>query len=273
MGSVDIMNAKEWTAVAREEINDLRERIRATPLTAQPWPHLYVEEFFRPQTYASMVALFPRREQFHPQSKLDPKRYYGKQEKRLEIRFPHMLDRLTEEERAFWEPLSEELCGPEFASMLIERFADVVRERFGEAGLQPAFARERLAGAFMLNRHEPEYSLGPHTDIAEKVATCLLYMPEREGLDALGTTLYVAKDPRFASDGMSHHDPAGFEAVATVPFRPNSGLMFFRTPTSFHGVEALAAEDLNGSARAGFQMNFYERQAIPESPFEVSIVR
>jgi len=239
-----------------------------------PWDHLVVERAFRSETYEALVRHFPHTaDRFQQQSTLDPALYHGRSDRRLEIRFPAGLDWLTPSERAFWEPFAHALCGPEVASIFARRCKATFRDRFGEQAFDPDFAWSRMAGTFMLNRHEPDYSLGPHTDLRSKMATCLLYMPERAGLEHLGTTLYVPKQKGFTSDGARHLDPADFNAVGVLPFAPNTAVLFARTDRTFHGVEPFTRESLAGSARAGFQMNFFERAAIAAEPHEITPVR
>jgi hypothetical protein len=236
-----------------------RDAILGAERRGEPFEHVYVERLFSPWFYDALLAHFPNRETFRRQSRLDPAVFVGNHDRRLEIRFPDGLDWLTPAQRRFWVPFSDFLCGRDFAGILIERFAPYFRARFGAAIDEFDFVEHRMRGAFMLSRHDPDYYLGPHTDLAEKIVTCIFYMPETRGLDHLGTSLYAPLDRTFVSDGNAHHDPAQFERVSTLPFRPNSAFIFARSGTSFHGVERFTPEALAGSSRAGFQLSFYTR--------------
>ena len=112
-----------------------------------------------------------------------------------------------------------------------------------------------MRGAMMLNKHDPGYYLGPHTDRFEKIVTCVFYMPERPRLDHLGTSLYRPKEPGFTCRGIVHHHPNGFIKRETIPFRPNSAFIFARSDVLFHGVEKLRDAELTAARDPVFKCN------------------
>jgi len=116
---------------------------------------------------------------------------------------------------------------------LMARFAPELTAEFGTADIptEPIlYIAEDRSG----------YELLPHTDVARKVVTLLIYLAE-EGADAaLGTDVYV---PRQAEAKISPNAMDGgrmarqyFNRVTTIPYRPNQGLAFAPTMRSFHGV-------------------------------------
>lgn len=244
-----------------DEVEHVRSALAAAPMRLDPSPHVFAESLFSDAFYQRLLAEFPSHEDAFVRWDHggDPAIFFGNYDRRLEVNIPEGLQRLTESQRAFWSGMSEFLCGPIFAGMLISTFHNVLLERFGDALEHPSFFEQRMRGAMMLNKHDPEYYLGPHTDRFEKIVTCVFFMPEREGLDHLGTTLYAPKTPGFTCRGTVHHDPAGFIKSETMPFRPNSAFIFARSDVLFHGVERLTEADLHGSARPGFQMQFWEK--------------
>jgi hypothetical protein len=248
------------TSIEREEAH-IAAALTAAPLRCDPSPHLFVESLFSDAFYDRLLAEFPTDDRAFQRWNHggDPTLFFGNYDRRLEVNLPADLVRLSPQQSAFWLAMSEFLCGPRFARMLIDKFHDVLFERFGEALDDPSFPENRMRGATMLNKHDPEYYLGPHTDRFEKIATCVFYMPERSGLDHLGTTLYDPKEAGFTCRGIVHHDPAKFVKRETIPFRPNSAFVFARSDVLFHGVERLTPDQLHGSARPGFQMQFWER--------------
>ena len=123
----------------------------------------------------------------------------------------------------------------------------------------------------IVNEHDADYYLGPHTDRAEKVFTCLFYFPEHAGLDHLGTTLYRPLEDGFTCGGLAHHDPARFARRDTIPYRANSALMFARTDVMFHGVHALTEEQLRGSKRRSIQMQFWAQNARPREACKTTL--
>ncbi|MDB5069333.1 MAG: methyltransferase FkbM family, partial [Candidatus Eremiobacteraeota bacterium] len=267
------MSTAMGSLLSAHEALHVRRAVFGAPLRHDPSPYAYVENVFTPQTYASILRLFPTgpdvlRRWSNPG---EPALRFGSYEQRREINLNEDADRLPPGQREFWSALTAFLCGPGFARTLLDRFGDFARARFGAELDDPAFVEERLRGTAILNEHDPGYYLGPHTDRSEKVFTVLLYFPEREGLDHLGTTLYRPLEPGFTCDGRGHYDPARFERGETIPYRPNSALIFARTGVMFHGVHRLSEEDLQGSRRRSIQMQFWLRNARPREACKVRL--
>ncbi|HEX3452507.1 MAG TPA: hypothetical protein VHS26_04335, partial [Solirubrobacteraceae bacterium] len=148
------------------EAAHVRRAVFDGALRDEPSPHVYVENVFSPETYAAMVRMFPTgppalRRWDNPG---EPGMRFGNYHCRHEIHIPGEADRLPPEQRAFWLGAAGFLHGPDFARTLLDRFAPYARARFGEALDDPSFIAERLRGTMILNQHDPEYYLGPHTD-------------------------------------------------------------------------------------------------------------
>ena len=135
----------------------------------------------------------------------------------------------------------EQACG----ALVGARFGD----RLGEARFHPEF---------QLVRDFTDYSLGPHTDSPHKVVVLLFYLPRAAEREALGTSLYVPRDPAFRCDGSRHHPRDRFLRVATLPYRPNSMVAFFKSARSFHGVEPVVEA---GVRRDLIQLSLCHRMA------------
>jgi hypothetical protein len=251
----------------------VRHAVLGAALRDDPSPHVYVENVFSPAAYAAMCRMWPTdspalRRWDNPG---EPAVRFGNYGRRQEIIIPFEAERLPPEQRAFWLGVGSVLHGPDFARTLIERFEPYARERFGDRIDDPAFVRDELRGSLLINQHDADYYLGPHTDRNEKVFTCLFYFPEHDGLDRLGTTLYRPLEPGFSCSGFAHHDPARFERRETMPYRANSAFIFARTDVMFHGVHALTAEQLGGSRRRSIQMQFWVHNERPRASCKVEL--
>jgi hypothetical protein len=95
----------------------------------------------------------------------------------------------------------------------------------------------RFSATPMLLSDNGKYALGAHTDRVERVLAALFYMPHSQANPELGTSLYLPKDPNFTCPGGPHHSFDKFQRLATMPYAPNTVFCFFKTDTSFHGVE------------------------------------
>ena len=83
------------------------------------------------------------------------------------------------------------------------------------------------------------FSLPPHADAEWKVAVFIFYLPPNADHIHLGTSLYVPNNPKFRCKGGPHHPRERFTKVITMEYKPNTMLGFFKTSSSFHGVEAV----------------------------------
>jgi hypothetical protein len=245
--------------LAPERFRHVDDAIAAAPVRAEPWQHIVAENVFAPDVYARIEAQFPRGAMYQRHSKVDETQFFGADHLRLEALLPRDAELLGDEQHALWVPLAEHLRSAGFIRALIARFRPSLVARFGADLDAPDFVERRLDAKFMFVLHEPGYSLGVHTDMAWKVLTAIFYVPERGDANALGTALYVPRDPAFVGDGSRHYDPATFRRVATVPYRPNTAFIFARGDRTFHGVEPCSAEALDGGLRPGFHLNINER--------------
>jgi hypothetical protein len=254
-----------WDA---RELSHVRDAMIQAPMRTDPAQHLYVENIFSPEMYAAMMRLFPDPAVLEPWA---AEGAFGNYQRRTEINLPRQAQRLPPDQRAFWMDAAALFGAPEFFRTLVERFDPYARERFGDALDDPSFLRERLLGSLILNQHDADYYLGPHTDRGERVFTALFYFPEHDGLEHLGTTIYRPLEDGFTCTGAIHHDPAGFERRETMPYRANSVLIFPRTDALFHGVHRLTAEELLGSRRRGMQVQFMLNNARPRESCKTAL--
>jgi hypothetical protein len=256
----------------QREAEFVRRAVFVAALRPEPSPHLYVENVFSPVTYAEMLRLYPADASLHRwENPGEASMRFGNYTRRREIHIPAEAQRLPPEQRAFWLDVAAFLHGEHFARTLLARFEPYARARFGDAVDDESFVRDRLRGTMIVNEHDADYYLGPHTDRGEKVFTCLFYFPEHAGLDHLGTTLYRPLEDGFTCGGLAHHDPARFARRETIPYRPNSALMFARTDVMFHGVHALTAQELRGSKRRSIQMQFWVHNARPREACKTTL--
>ena len=109
-----------------DQVEHLRSAIAAAPMRVDPSPHLFVESLFSDAVYQRMLAAFPSDEGAFARWNHggDPAIFFGNYDRRLEVHLPEGLARLTEEQRAFWSSISNVLCGPAFAEILIATFRE-----------------------------------------------------------------------------------------------------------------------------------------------------
>jgi hypothetical protein len=111
----------------------------------------------------------------------------------------------------------------------------------------PRLAKEHgfnLIPSFRLTIDQKNYHLGPHRDAFDRLATILLYLPQRENADYTGTSFYSPLVELPDDDFGNHYPFEKFENVGTVGFLPNSAFMFSNLGSAYHGVEPVHSDDL-----------------------------
>jgi hypothetical protein len=99
-----------------------------------------------------------------------------------------------------------------------------------------------LTRELRLVRDHEQYKIGPHTDAPWKVISLLFYLPDAFCYEGCGTSIYVPKQPNFTCEGGPHYPFKPFDKIYTAPYIPNSCFGFWKTNTSFHGVEPVAVQ-------------------------------
>lgn len=198
-----------------------------------PFRHLVLENFLHPALYAAIASGDYGRSlvQRH-----DPARSVNSQEGH---RFAIKLDRDTDlsslPEAALADVWSA-LTDPRLTKLLTRIFAPEIAKRHGPDPVRFICTMEVI-------EDRTGYALKPHVDVHQKLVTMLIYLAEPEAKEALGTSIYVLDRPKEAT--MVFKDNARlpreqFAIATTVPYRPNTALIFAPGDNTFHGVEAVA---------------------------------
>ena len=241
--------------------NHINQKIAAAQLDLTPFPHLIIEDFFPADVYAQILAYNPfaqnaGQEWMHRGASAQTSSrtpYHA----RKQINF-HQTETFiaAPEQQAFWHALKQVfLADTWFAQIVMQKYPDYFRLRFGDLVDQPDFLALFKREMF-LQRHEPGYYIGPHTDIATRVFTCIFAFAASPGFEEFGTELLVHKDRLTRCWGNDHHAPADFTLKKLAPYKPNNFLLFFKTRHSFHAVPDVT--DAVPNQRYGMQFQFYE---------------
>jgi hypothetical protein len=227
------MNPGEEMVPEAERV--LGYNILNAPLRPYPYPHIYVPDVFPPDFYAEIQRHMP-----HPDSMLpiEQARAVRGYKERFVLDIGRSLDGLTPAQSAFWGGFAGWLLSGRLKSLMLSKFKPFVAHRF--EGVQGLVFRDET----LLIEDRTNYALGPHTDAPSKVITVIFYLPKDDSQAHMGTSLYVPKDPARRCAGGPHHDRAGFDRVATMPFKPNSMFAFVKSDHTFHGVEKVLDPDV-----------------------------
>jgi hypothetical protein len=245
------------SAAVRDHIE---AKLAAATLERFPSPHLVVEGFFPDDVYDRMLECNPFRR--------NDGRHWLAPDKMKRVRQPTPYDRrrqvdlekpefdAPDDEKRFWSALAGALLGDDWlAWQVYETYPPFFDLRFGEAVLDREFFG-RLRHTMFVQRHDADFSLGPHTDAPHRVFTCIFALASGTGFERYGTQFLRPHDPDARCWGDLHHDPADFDVATVVPYAPNTGVIFFKTRQSFHAVP-LIDQEIPGQ-RYGMQLAYYE---------------
>lgn len=211
----------------------LHYRIANAQLLNYPFPHFYVREVFPPDWYQELIARLPPQECYVRLDETGSVTKGAYPERFVCTLSDAMRSEHSEEgESGPWSELARIMGQPQFAHRILALFNDAVAHRFGSAGVD-------FDVDCRLVRDFSNYAIAPHTDSPRKIVSLLFYMPADESLRALGTSIYIPKDPTLRCDGRKHHQFKDFRKVMTAAYLPNSLFGFFKTDQAFHGVERI----------------------------------
>lgn len=239
----------------------IEDKFASANLEKFPFPHLVIESFFPEETYSRIL-------QYNPFAKNAGTEWITRQaSKKLKTETPYYARKqinfhegpefsATPEEREFWQDIKDVFLSDFwFEKLVYAKYSDFFDIRFGELAKDGAIF-SHLYKQLFLQRHDPGYYIGPHTDIPTRVFTCIFSFSDREGFDEFGTQLCQHEDRLARCWGNDHYKPDEFTIVKTAPYRPNNFLLFFKTRQSFHAVQAI--DDTVPNQRYGMQFQLYE---------------
>ena len=246
----------EKASLLQSPLAHVVDRLRASDVILDPYPHYYLENVFPADYYQALLSHLP-----------EPRVYQNLYEV-TDLKLDHFRHRdqrdlnegwtetLPVELKVFWDRFDRWFLGPDLAAAVLASFAEPMRARFGEKESWPAVSVES-----QLIRHRAGYFLGPHSDLYTKLAVLLIYLAPDRSAEHLGTSLYRPRDPEFSCPNSTHYPFEDFVRVKTAPYRPNSLLAFFRSDVSFHGLDPLSEHDVTTSSRDLIQYTLHDKQA------------
>jgi len=241
----------------------IENRFERAELQHSPFPHIVIGDFFPADVYAGILRFSPFRnnagtEWLPPEESSNVSArtpYFAR--KQIDLATASGFE-ASPEATAFWARLRETfLAGNWFERLVVAKHEAYFRLRFGDLVDDEDFY-SLMCRELFVQRHEPGFLIGPHTDLPTRIFTCIFSFAEREGFDDYGTQLLAHKDRLVRCWGTDHHTAQDFVVRKLVPYRPNNFLLFFKTRHSFHSVAAVDEHVPN--QRYGMQFQFHEPQ-------------
>lgn len=216
----------------------VQRQIAAAEIIADPFPHLFIQDFFPPSHYRAMIRHFP--DGFLHDTTGDTSS--------INLLSPGAERSLDADGLALWGPMRHIIYPPimeMLALKLREQFAERINELeshglFKPGSLKPAIVDEHLtntSNGFMLLQRSEKFSIVPHIHGLLECLSVLHYFPADDSAREAGTQLYGVKSPftltvrpdEFPNIPMEHIDDG-----VTAPYLPNSALVWVNTFKAIH---------------------------------------
>lgn len=258
-------NVIELKVTVEQIRQHIESKIEQATIEPYPFPHLIIENFFPEPVFAKILKYNPfkknRGTEWLTKEKSAKIKTNTPYHARKQINLLLNDFAVSEVEQEFWNEFRR--CFIEdkwFEKLIINKYKEYFIIRFGELVESENFC-ELFERQLFLQRHEPGYYIGPHTDVPTRIFTCIFAFADRDGFEEYGTELIVPKDKMARCWGSDHYSPDNFETRVRVlaPYKPNNFLLFFKTRQSFHAVRAI--DETVPNQRYGMQFQYYEPSA------------
>lgn len=227
--------------------------IGATPVDDSPCKHAMLSGLFPEDIYQQILQNIPARDAFRPMS-LDHFHDEDGVSTRDLIELPDIgVERMAPDLQGLWWAVGMAIMSEKVKTVVFDGLAEDLAPVFGcdvsEVNDQDVFVSTAL-------RIETEsYYMPPHFDNEPRVATMLIYLPQDDSLDGLGTSLYDYA-PKWQRPFRAAH-----RELKRAPFVPNSGVYFSgndrKIRPGWHGFERVNAARLGGAPRISLLTTWY----------------
>ncbi len=235
---------------------------KTTPeaIEPDPFPHLHIENALPQELYDDLASSYPAMEKIVGARPLENNKAYLSNAVDIlpDQEIPqvwrdffsyHTSDAWFREALAFWqEPLAR--IYPDIEQRFGKSLQDLatgLRQKAGRKTRGNQDAEIMLDVQFGINSPVTEVSTvrGPHVDKPEKLFAALLYFRRPDDPSTGGDLgLYRCTKRTDAFDGQYNIGDAHVERVKSVPYKPNSLVMWINSKQSLHGVSPRSVTDV-----------------------------
>ncbi|HLQ19079.1 MAG TPA: hypothetical protein VK146_08870 [Tabrizicola sp.] len=241
-------------ALCSKIVDHMVRSISRTPVDDTPCKHAMLKDLFPQDVYRDILSNIPDMPAFRPMHLEMFHDDKGVSTRDL-IELPELGVRRiarTDQQRLWWAvgaaTMSRQVKSAVFAG-LADDLAPVFGCAPGEVNNQPVLVSTAL------RRETESYYMDPHFDDLPRVATMLIYLPEDDSLDGLGTSLYDYA-PKWQRPFRKAH-----REKRRAPFLPNTGFYFSgnrrKVRPGWHGFERPQNPRLGDAPRISLLTTWY----------------
>jgi len=228
-------------------LNYISNSINNSNIENNPFPYLYINDFFTPDLYKKLLNAIPDKNEYMNLSESNHVSGDYPKERFVYDITPESINKFNEDQKIIFRDIIQSLLSPQFFNLIVTKFKSTIDERIKNFSPEEIklFGKSdfKFDARIQLVKDYTKYQLGAHTDSPHKFLTFLFYLPEDDTLSDLGTSLYKPVKSE-AKDNYSKHESIentkqNYIEVSRANFLPNSVLIFPRTDNSFHGVSSI----------------------------------
>lgn len=240
-------------ALSKRIADHMANAIRNTPVDNIPCQHALLSGLFPDDIYARMLQNIPATEAFRPMSLELFHDENGVSTRNL-IELPEIgVERIAKDQQALWWAVGTAIMSQEVKSAVFDGLAEDLAPVLGVA---PSQVNDQKVFVSTALRFETEsYFMPPHFDDLPRIATMLIYLPEDDRLDGLGTSLYDYA-PKWQRPFRAAH-----RELRRAPFLPNTGVFFSgndrKKRPGWHGFERPDNAVLGNAPRISLLTTWY----------------
>ncbi|MCP9885133.1 FkbM family methyltransferase [Synechococcus sp. ATX 2A4] len=214
------------------------KQICLTPIKSEHFPISIVDNVFPEEYYQQILDNFPSADQLLSLPATGRAAGGTYEYRQVAVFNEEGFSRFNQPQLDFWSELGSWLYHPDFVAAIMQYFDSYVTPRIEDI-VSKEKGQVELSSDALIVSDQSNYAIGPHTDAPHRLLSLLFYLPHDDSMRHLGTSLYTPKQKGMTCHGLRHHDQADFERVATIDYIPNRLVLFPKTDSSFHGVEAI----------------------------------
>lgn len=237
----------------------IAKRLLESKIDHDPSPHFMVSDIFPDEVYQDILRLNPFQEQAGQEWQTKAQSAIKRQGTPFHLRKQIALERAQFENRdvaVLYDTIVTALVGDNwFARQVQAKYPEFFDIRFGVSARDQDFF-SGLRRMLIVQRHDRDYEIGPHTDSPHRVFTAIFAFAQGPGFEQYGTQFDRPVDRALCCSGDLHHRFDDFETVKVADYAPNRLVVFFKTRHSFHSVRRIDT-DIPGD-RFGMQLGYYE---------------
>jgi hypothetical protein len=240
-------------ALSTRLANHMADATAATPVDDTPCKHAVLTGLFPEDIYQHILQNIPAKDAFRPMSLELFCDENGVSTRDL-IELPEIgVKRIAPDLQSLWWAVGTAIMSEKVKTAVFDGLAEDLAPVLGCEASKVNDVDVFVSTALRIETQS--YYMPPHFDHKPRIATMLIYLPQDDSLDGLGTSLYDYA-PKWQRPFRKTH-----REIRRAPFLPNSGIYFSgnerKTRPGWHGFERSNRSQVSDAPRISLLTTWY----------------